>query len=166
MISAKRIHQLDLPPKTSCSPESFFIPFTYFLLDRVTVEFGKSILLPLKNSLFFCLNHAVSRDHDYRNSLPHLPRCIILSGIGPITTSIIAKCSRLSCVWNSASPVKNSTRIHPIENMSQGYDHGNPGLDLALYLYDQVTSLTKNNLRGSVMSSTDNGRVILALIRG
>jgi hypothetical protein len=40
----------------------------------------------------------------------------------------MARCSRLSCVWKSASPVKNSTRIQPMENMSQGYDHDKPVL--------------------------------------
>lgn len=39
------------------------------------------------------------------------------------TASIMARCSRLSCVWNSASPVKNSTKMHPILQISQGYDH-------------------------------------------
>jgi hypothetical protein len=51
-------------------------------------------------------------------------------GMAPMTTSIMARCSRLSCVWNKASPVKNSTRMQPIENISHGYDHGKPGCQL------------------------------------
>ena len=42
------------------------------------------------------------------------------------TASIMARCSRFSCVWNSASPVKNSTRMHPMLQISQGYDHPRP----------------------------------------
>ena len=46
--------------------------------------------------------------------------------LDPMTASIIARCSRLSCVWNRASPVKNSTRIHPMLQISQGKDHPSP----------------------------------------
>ena len=62
----------------------------------------------------------------------HLAFLMRATGILPITTSIIAKCSKLSCVWNRASPVKNSTRMHPTENMSQGKLHPRPKIDLAL----------------------------------
>lgn len=107
-----------------------FSPLTNFRLDLDTVGFGKSILLPLKNSGFFCLQWVSYWSTELAALFTHRPRAIITSGILPMTTSIIAKCSKLSCVWNSASPVKNSTRMHPIENMSQGYDHGRPACQL------------------------------------
>lgn len=50
----------------------------------------------------------------------------LLSILWPTTISIIARCSRLSCVWKRASPVKNSTRIQPMLQMSQGNDHPRP----------------------------------------
>lgn len=40
------------------------------------------------------------------------------SGIGPMTRSIIAKCSKLSCVWKSARPVNSSIRIQPKDQRS------------------------------------------------
>lgn len=105
-----------------------FRPLTNFRLDLDTVGFGKSILLPLKNSGFFSLRHVSVTSSFPRASQTrtHLPRSIITLGILPMTTSIMARCSRLSCVWNRASPVKNSTRMQPIENMSHGYDQGRP----------------------------------------
>jgi len=45
---------------------------------------------------------------------------IICSGIGPRTLSIIARCSRFSCVWNNASPEHSSTRIQPTLQISHG----------------------------------------------
>jgi hypothetical protein len=38
-------------------PDNLFNPFTYFRLDLDTPALGKSTLLPLKNSGFFCLRH-------------------------------------------------------------------------------------------------------------
>lgn len=57
--------------------------------------------------------------------LPLRPPCITCliirdSILWPMTHSIMARCSRLSCVWKSASPVKNSTSMQPILQISQG----------------------------------------------
>ena len=53
-------------------------------------------------------------------------RTMRVSILVPHTASIMAKCSRLSWVWNSATPVYNSTKIHPSENASQGNDQPRP----------------------------------------
>jgi hypothetical protein len=42
------------------------------------------------------------------------------AGIFPKMPSIIARCSRFSCVWNVASPVNSSSRMHPTLQMSHG----------------------------------------------
>ena len=41
-------------------------------------------------------------------------------GRGPSTLSIMARCSKFSWVWNSASPEHNSTKIQPTLQTSQG----------------------------------------------
>ena len=46
-----------------------------------------------------------------------------LSGMGPSIFSIMARCSRLSWVWNSVNPRYNSNIMHPIDQTSQGWDH-------------------------------------------
>lgn len=78
---------------------------TSFLLCRVVdLGLGQSSFAPsLKNSGFDLAPARAKR-----------------SGILPITASIMARCSRLSCVWYNATPVKNSTRMQPKEYASQG----------------------------------------------
>src|ERR1700761_4038620 len=84
---------------------------TSFLLCREAFAFGQSSLtLSLKNSGFDLAPARAKR-----------------SGIFPMTISIIARCSRLSCVWKRATPVKNSTRMQPSEYASHGYDQPKPG---------------------------------------
>ena len=51
---------------------------------------------------------------------------VMTRGRGPKMRSIMAKCSKLSCVWNVASPVKSSRRIQPTLHRSQGYVHPSP----------------------------------------
>lgn len=89
---------------------SGFVAFTSFLLCRDDLEVGQASLAPsLKNS-----------------GLLRAPERANLSGIRPITASIMARCSRLSCVWNKAWPVWNSTRIQPSEKASHGNDQPKP----------------------------------------
>lgn len=57
---------------------------------------------------------------DDPRSCLYTARTMSRSILPPHTASIIARCSRLSCVWNRASPVKNSTKMQPILQMSQG----------------------------------------------
>lgn len=45
-----------------------------------------------------------------------------LIGISPKICCIIAKCSRLSCVWKRVIPRYNSKRMQPIDQTSQGWD--------------------------------------------
>ena len=51
---------------------------------------------------------------------------VMAAGNFPKMRSIIAKCSKLSCVWKVASPVKSSRRMHPTLQRSHGYDQPNP----------------------------------------
>lgn len=48
--------------------------------------------------------------HLYEKYLPHDRDASLMmrSGSGPSTASIMARCSRFSCVWNSASPVTHA----------------------------------------------------------
>lgn len=170
---------------------SDFMPLTYLRDEREMLEFGKSILPPLKNSPFFSLdissasalppNLAARKQAHWQRGeteATYRPFSTILAGIRPMTTSIMAKCSRLSCVWNNASPVKNSTRIHPIENMSHGYDHDMPVesqsalprlvLNHHLVLVKAMTAMrarTEDDFWGTVMPRGNDRRVILVLER-
>lgn len=45
----------------------------------------------------------------------------IFDGSCPSMRSIIAKCSRLSCVWKSVIPKYNSNMMQPIDHTSQGW---------------------------------------------
>lgn len=123
---------------------------TSLLLARVALGLGQSNLLPsLKYS-----------------GLERAPERAKRSGILPMTISIIARCSKLSCVWNKATPVKNSTRIQPREKASQGYDQPSPDKrkkNVNVLLNSRGSVLTKDNFWCSVMASTNNCRVILFL---
>ena len=65
-----------------------------------------------------------TEDRDSNWTCKALTRIIsYLSGMGPSIFSIIARCSRLSWVWNSVNPRYNSNIMHPIDQTSQGWDH-------------------------------------------
>lgn len=42
--------------------------------------------------------------------------------MGPRILSIMAKCSRLSCVWNSVMPRCSSNMMQPMDHTSHGCD--------------------------------------------
>jgi hypothetical protein len=81
---------------------------------------------------------------------------IIFALILPQMGSIIAMCSRLSWVWNNASPVQNSTRMQPIDHISHGKLHPQPGVRKVL-----SEGFTKDDLWSTIMPSTHQVRMIL-----
>lgn len=112
---------------------SAFMARTYLREARVVSGFGQSSLLRLKYlkqekpELVLWQQEAHSNGETYFAAelwVPARPcttcRMSRESIFWPITDSIIARCSRLSWVWKRASPVKNSTSIHPILQISQG----------------------------------------------
>lgn len=110
-------HSLDEASRASCrlgswvvQLEAFEIPWhvSYLLADVGGSTYLEAGLPPLLDDILLT---AWTRCESIRE---------------PTTASIMARCSKLSCVWKSASPVKNSTRMQPMLQMSQGYDHPRP----------------------------------------
>lgn len=61
-------------------------------------------------------------------------------GISPRILCIIAKCSRLSWVWNKVIPKYNSNKIHPIDQTSQGCAH--PNSATKMYFMNNVNKVS------------------------
>jgi hypothetical protein len=63
----------------------------------------------------------------------------------------MARCSKFSCVWNSASPMASSTRMQPQLHMSQGYDQPRPKITCARWSQHWVQ---ESFLHNSVIDAT------------